>query len=144
MSGHQLHEHIGIITPFRKQVRAIAEQLGEAAYEITIDTVERFQGSERDHIIISCAVNSKRQVRLIESLAEIGGRMIDRKLNVALTRARQQVIILGNRAILEQSPQYAALIAFIQEHGIITSAEDAAIELFSFSSSTNDYAHHRH
>ena len=144
MSGHQLHEHIGIITPFRKQVRAIAEQLGEAAYEITIDTVERFQGSERDHIIISCAVNSKRQVRLIESLAEIDGRMIDRKLNVALTRARQQVIILGNRAILEQSPQYAALIAFIQEHGIITSAEDAAIELFSFSSSTNDYANHRH
>ncbi len=144
MSGHRLREHIGVITPFRKQIRAIAEQLGETAYEITIDTVERFQGSERDHIIISCAVNSKRQLRLIESLAEVDGRTIDRKLNVALTRARQQVIILGNRELLEQSPQYAALLAFIQEHGFITSAADAAIQLSSFSSSTNDYANHRH
>lgn len=117
---------VGIITPFRKQIRAIVEQLDASLrHAITVDTVERFQGSERDHIIISCAVNSRHDLRLIESVTEFDGRVIDRKLNVALTRARQQVIVIGNRDILQHSKSYAPLLAHIERHGIVLSAHQA-------------------
>lgn len=117
---------IGIITPFRKQIRAIVELLDTALrHTITVDTVERFQGSERDHIIISCAVNSPHDLRLIESVVELDGRIIDRKLNVALTRARQQVIVIGNRVILQHSKSYTSLLDHIERNGIVLSAHQA-------------------
>lgn len=144
MTNRSLSEAIGIITPFRKQIRTIAELLGDLSQEVTIDTVERFQGSERDHIIVSCAINSRQHLRLIESLTELDGRTIDRKLNVALTRARHQVIIIGNRQLLELSPHYAALIGFIEQHGIITNAAAATQELTPFLTTDEHHAHHRH
>lgn len=143
-SDRNTDQTIGIITPFRKQIRTIAELLGDFRNEVTIDTVERFQGSERDHIIISCAVNSRQHLRRMQSLTEFEGRTIDRKLNVALTRARQQVILIGNRQLLEQSPHYAALIGYIEQHGIVVSAASAAQELSPFLTSYQYHAYHRH
>ncbi|MBL7991156.1 MAG: hypothetical protein JNN25_06940, partial [Candidatus Kapabacteria bacterium] len=82
---------------------------------ITIDTVERYQGSERDIIILSFAVNFPSQVRSIQSLSLDGS--IDRKLNVALTRARERMIALGCTEALAQSPILNRFIGFVRNEG---------------------------
>lgn len=101
---------VGVITPYRAQIAMIRKTLNEqglAADEITIDTVERYQGGARDIIIISLCTNSLSQLSGMISLSEEG---VDRKLNVALTRARNYLILLGNPELLEQDPIYKALM----------------------------------
>lgn len=115
--GERFHAgSIGIITPFRAQIAAIHRHLpSELHGSITIDTVERYQGSERDIIILSFAVNFPSQVRSIQSLSLDGS--IDRKLNVALTRARERMIALGCTEALAQSPILNRFIGFVRNEG---------------------------
>ena len=101
---------IGVITPFRAQIAMIRQTLTEAGLpedEITIDTVERYQGGARKIIIISLCANSFSQMNSMISLSEEG---VDRKLNVALTRAREYLAVLGNPDLLKQDKIYAALV----------------------------------
>ncbi len=101
---------MGIITPYRAQIAQIRftlEAAGLDHFPITIDTVERYQGGARDIILISLCTNSSRQMRSLVSLSEEG---IDRKLNVALTRAREAVVLLGNPDLLRENPGYGALL----------------------------------
>ena len=103
---------IGIITPFRAQIamiRSVFSPQDEFLNNITIDTVERYQGGARNIIIISLCTNSLDKINTLTSYSDEG---VDRKLNVALTRARDQIIILGNRQILDQLPLYKALIDY--------------------------------
>ncbi len=101
---------IGIITPFRSQIALIQSLIPDYARDVIIvDTVERFQGSERDLIIISLAIHSVYHMKGIESRTEIQGKVIDRKLNVALTRARKQCIILGCPSALDHDSPYHLL-----------------------------------
>ena len=110
----QPEKAIGIIVPFRSQIAAIRSTLlrnGLAwAAMMTIDTVECYQGSQRDYIIFSTTISESYQLSLLSSVQDIGGTEVDRKLNVALTRARRQMFIVGNRPLLLQSPLYKALI----------------------------------
>jgi len=64
---------------------------------VTIDTVERFQGSERDVILVSFAVKSPLQLRAIQSINAEG---VDRKLNVAMTRAKEHLVMVGVREVV--------------------------------------------
>ena len=101
---------LGIITPYRAQIAVIRRELDESGYSampITIDTVERYQGGARDIVIISLCTNHLRQLQSLVSMSEEG---VDRKLNVALTRAREQVVLIGNREILQENEVYAALL----------------------------------
>ncbi len=101
---------IGVITPYRAQIALLQfelKKLGAIAEKITVDTVERYQGGARDIIIISTCVNSELQFQSLVSLSETG---VDRKLNVALTRAREQLIVLGNKDVLMTNPIYKALV----------------------------------
>ena len=101
---------MGIITPYRAQIAQIRFTLEAAGMDnlpLTIDTVERYQGGARDIILISLCTNSSRQMRALVSLSEEG---IDRKLNVALTRAREAVVLLGNPDLLLGNPGYGALL----------------------------------
>lgn len=101
---------IGIITPYRAQIALLQHHLkalGDIAKKITVDTVERYQGSARDIIIISTCVNSELQFQSLVSLSETG---VDRKLNVALTRAKEQLIVVGNREVLSTNEIYRALV----------------------------------
>jgi DNA replication ATP-dependent helicase Dna2 len=82
---------------------------------VSVDTVERYQGSERDIIIVSFAVNFSSQLRSIESLSP--DRNVDRKLNVALTRARQRLILLGRAQALSHSPIFRALVEHARDGG---------------------------
>ncbi len=101
---------LGIITPYRAQIAQIQQTLQEKNQNLdllTVDTVERYQGGARDIILISLCTNRVAQLQSLVSASEEG---IDRKLNVALTRARQHLIIVGNPKILEQNETYKKLM----------------------------------
>jgi DNA replication ATP-dependent helicase Dna2 len=73
--------------------------------------VERFQGSERDVIIVSFAVKNALQLRSIQSINADG---VDRKLNVMLTRAKEHLLLLGAPEVLRQSVHLGRLV---EEYG---------------------------
>ncbi|MBK8700428.1 MAG: AAA family ATPase [Saprospiraceae bacterium] len=104
-------ETIGIITPYRAQIALIRSKLGNE-HPIQIDTVERFQGGAKDIIILSLVTNRLSQLQTLVSASVEG---VDRKLNVALTRAREQLIVIGNREILETNPTYRSLLEASKE-----------------------------
>ena len=110
-------ETIGIITSFRNQMALIRKMLNETGIkqlsEIMVDTVERFQGSQKDIIIYSFCINTPGQLKMLPNIIEESGQIIDRKLNVALTRARKQLFITGNRSLLAQDLIYNRLIEHI-------------------------------
>jgi len=110
---------IGIITPFRNQIALIRKLLQETGIlelaQITVDTVERFQGSQRDVIIYSFCIKTKEQLEFLPNWLEENGKLIDRKLNVALTRARKQLHIIGNEKLLKKNPVYKRLLEYIRE-----------------------------
>ena len=113
---------VGVIVPYRNQIAAIrqeTETLGIPALEdITIDTVERYQGSQRDVIIYSFTAQCPWQLDFLTATCFVeDGHVIDRKLNVALTRARCQLFITGNEPLLRQNPIFRQLIEFIKEKG---------------------------
>ena len=108
---------IGVIVPFRNQiaaVRAAIDRLDPTLHDVTVDTVERYQGSQRDTIIYSTTVHTPAQLDFLTATtaADPSGTLIDRKLNVALTRARRHTIVIGNPALLSQAPVYAMLIGY--------------------------------
>jgi len=109
--GYPLEE-IGIITPFRAQIAAIKDGLHAENNDyiaLMVDTVERYQGSAKQVIIISFCCNSAIQFRNMISMSTDG---IDRKLNVALTRARERVLLIGDQSILGQNILYQQLLDF--------------------------------
>ena len=109
---------IGVVCMFRAQVSNVLKMLNQDLKEnILIDTVERFQGSERDFIIISSAVHNSHYIQFVQSVVDIDGCKVDRKLNVAISRARRQLIFLGNEDVLRKSEIYKKMIDFIKEKG---------------------------
>lgn len=113
---------LGIITPYRSQIALIRSELAKlsipALNDITIDTVERYQGSERDIIIYSFCVNRPWQLEQLCNLTEDNGHLIDRKLNVALTRARKQLFLIGVPQLLRQHPIYRRMLQYFDTKDI--------------------------
>ena len=116
---YDANQTIGIISPFRGQGALIRHELSllgmeEYTQHISIDTVERYQGSQRDIIIYCTTATSPALLELItdttETSAPASDRIIDRKLNVALTRARMQLFVIGIPEILEANAHYHALL----------------------------------
>ncbi len=103
-------ERIGIIVPFRNQAALVRHELTRLAIpetdEITIDTVERYQGSQRDIIIYSTVISRPYQLDIISVPITDGALQIDRKLNVAITRAKKQLFVTGNPALLKRNDIY--------------------------------------
>ena len=111
---------LGIITPYRAQVDHL-NKLAEASPVLTplkklisINTVDAFQGQERDIIAISF-VRSNND-------GEVGFLGDIRRTNVAMTRARKKLIMVGDSATLGAHPFYLELIEFVQAKEFYRSA----------------------
>jgi superfamily I DNA and/or RNA helicase len=106
---------LGIITPYRSQIALIRKELQAKGIpqlmDVSVDTVERYQGSEREVILYSFCVNYRRQLKFLSNLVEENGTLIDRKLNVALTRARKKLIVVGVVDVLNENPIYMQFIS---------------------------------
>ena len=105
----------GIITPYRGQARLIRRLLKMQHYfrklkrHITVGTVDGFQGQERDVIVISLVRdNADGNIGFLRDL---------RRMNVAITRARMKLIIVGNAETLSRHRFYRALAEHIKKHG---------------------------
>lgn len=117
---HEKHRKIsiGVITPYRSQIALIKREINDLNIpelnNISVDTVERFQGSQRDIIIYSFCINQFYQLDFLANNIEDEGQIIDRKLNVAITRAKKQLFIIGNPSILSNNLTYYRFIEFIR------------------------------
>lgn len=122
-------ESLGIIVPYRNQIVMVRHEL-QRLHEprlngLAIDTVERYQGSEREVIIYGFTVRRSHQLHLLcsQSFTE-EGRTIDRKLNVALTRAREQLVLVGNAALLGSNKMFHSLLTHCKGHGVFISQKE--------------------
>ncbi len=94
-------DDIGIISPYADQVKVIQDQT-----PVEVKTVDGFQGREKEIIIISTVrSNDDGNIGFLKDL---------RRLNVAITRAKRKLIIVGNKETLKNSPTYARLIEFVE------------------------------
>ena len=91
-------EDIGVIAPFRAQVAEISRRT-----DVTVDTVDRFQGSSEEVILVSFVATD-----------ELSGPIYDdpRRMNVALTRAKKSLVLVGDADALASEPFYERLLAW--------------------------------
>jgi len=104
---------LGVICFWKAQCNLIQHLLKEKEInrEIMVDTVERYQGSEKDIIIVSTALSKKSDLEIVS--LQTHDQKVDRKLNVAVSRARQQFILTGDPKILNYSPHYRHLLSLL-------------------------------
>jgi ATP-dependent RNA/DNA helicase IGHMBP2 len=106
---------VALITPYVAQVRLLREALGdEVARGLEIDTVDGFQGREKEAVVVDLVRSNDE--------GEIGFLADTRRMNVALTRARRFLLVVGDSATLAGHPYYAAFLAAVAARGHHTSA----------------------
>jgi ATP-dependent RNA/DNA helicase IGHMBP2 len=98
---------VAVISPYKEQVKLLKELLSGTPVEV--NTVDGFQGQERDVIYISLARSN--------SDGTIGFLSDYRRMNVAMTRAKLKLVMVGDSATLAQTPFYAELIAYAEGLG---------------------------
>ena len=103
---------VGVISPYRAQVQYLRSQLRKKEYFkpfrhlISVNTVDGFQGQERDIIVISLVrSNDEGQIGFLRDL---------RRMNVAITRARMKLIIIGDPQTMTRHPFYRKLYEYIE------------------------------
>jgi predicted DNA helicase len=100
-------ESVGVITPYRAQRDYIKELLKN--YEVEVNTVDAFQGREKDVIIFS--ITSTKDLKFVENV---------HRLNVAFTRAKKKLIVIGNLETVKQTQGLLGkFIKYIEQHGRI-------------------------
>jgi len=87
---------IGVIAPFRAQVAELSRRV-----DVTVDTVDRFQGSSKQIIVLSFVATGRLEGPLFEDT---------RRINVALTRAKKALVLVGDREALAAEPFYRRLL----------------------------------
>ncbi len=114
------HTTIGIISPYKAQVgilrhmAAKSRTLAPIRHNISINTVDGFQGQERDIILISMVRdNDQGSIGFLKDL---------RRMNVAITRAKCKLIVIGNCNTLSKNEFYRELVEYFQENGIVKEA----------------------
>jgi superfamily I DNA and/or RNA helicase len=111
---------VGVVTPWRTQIGLIRSLIGDdpVLQDLNIDTVERFQGSENDIIIVSLAVYHPAQLLMLNSPGRFGYSdedgfkeiAVDRKLLVTLSRARKQVVFMGDEGVIKGNRDYVEVV----------------------------------
>lgn len=111
---------IGLISPYKEQREWLQENLpafkpGEGKLaSLSIKTIDGFQGEERDVIYISLVRSNNRQ--------EIGFLNDLRRMNVAITRARKKLVVIGDSATVGATPFYGKFLEYCEKHGAYRSA----------------------
>ena len=102
---------VALIAPYSEQVRLLASEfeaeLKTSPSNLQVQTIDSFQGQERDVVVISLVRSNERR--------EIGFLRDYRRMNVAITRARFRLIVLGDSATLSNDPFYDTLISWCME-----------------------------
>lgn len=113
-----VQKDMGIVAPYRVMIHSLKKSIDD----ISIDTVERYQGSERDTIILCFPLKDINGLRHLQSLN--ADESVDRKLNVALSRARNRLIVIGNSKICSSSAHFAKLYDNIRLNGRILNIQE--------------------
>ena len=126
-----IKDDLGIIVPYRMQIAAVRTAIRLRGIEdsdaIAIDTVERYQGSERKVIIYGFTAQTPFQLNFLASSSTWEtGSLIDRKLNVAMTRAREHLVLVGNAALLSEDYTFYKLIRYCKTVGAFLEVESKA------------------
>ena len=101
---------IGIITPYAGQVRAIRDALPERNDSVEVHTVDGYQGREKEVIIFSCVRSN--------SDGTVGFLSDERRLNVALTRAKRGLIVIGDPDTLRNDETWASWLDYIRSRNL--------------------------
>ncbi|WP_031530605.1 AAA domain-containing protein [Dyadobacter crusticola] len=115
---------IAIISPYKEQINILKEQLQHACFpadylaRIAVNTIDSFQGQERDVVYISMTRSNTE--------GEIGFLADIRRMNVAMTRARKKLVVIGDSATLSVLPFYTEFIAYAEGLGAYQSAWEFA------------------
>ena len=104
----ELKEWVGVITPYDDQLDLLRRALGEL---VEINTVDGFQGREKEIILISFVRSNKEKI--LGFLSDL------RRLNTAITRAKRKLICVGDSETLKIHTVYARFIEFIREKGVL-------------------------
>jgi superfamily I DNA and/or RNA helicase len=120
---------IGILSPYREQVNYIEEMIredadlapmllpqpdGQNGLRLTVNTIDGFQGQERDVIYISLVrSNAKNDIGFLSDY---------RRMNVAMTRARKLLVVVGDSATIGNNPFYARLLEYCEQEGMYETA----------------------
>jgi len=107
-------EAVAVITPYNAQVRLLRRRLRPTFPDLEIGTVDGFQGREKDAIVISTVRSNRR--------GDVGFLADERRMNVAVTRARRHVAIVADSATVSNHPFLGRLVGYCQEQGEYRSA----------------------
>lgn len=137
-SGFDAASSVGVIVPYRNQISTVRSAIGNLCQSegikgldgITIDTVERYQGSQRDLIIYGFTAKRYYQLDFLtanEYFDATDGAVIDRKLNVAMTRARKCLVMVGCDSLLAHDITFYKLMEYCRHAKCFFRAGDGGI-----------------
>ena len=109
---------IGVVSPYSVQVKHLRDSLKELISEKDIQTIDGFQGQERELIIISLVRSN--------SDGKIGFLQDYRRMNVALTRAKKKLIVIGDSATIGNDSFFNAFLSYVEKEGTYKSAWEFA------------------
>jgi superfamily I DNA and/or RNA helicase len=104
---------VGVISPYRAQVELLQETFADVS-QVSVNTIDSFQGQERDVIYMSLVRSNPK--------SEIGFLKDYRRMNVAMTRARKKLVIIGDSATLGNDRFYGDFLSYAEEIGAYKSA----------------------
>ncbi|KAF0292151.1 DNA-binding protein SMUBP-2 [Amphibalanus amphitrite] len=116
-------DQIGVITPYRAQSTRVRGLLCQRYLEeVDVQTVDGFQGREKEAIIVSLVISKKRGLRFVAN---------KRRINVAITRARRQLVIVCDTKLMSQDKDIQSLLDYMRQNGNVWTARDYAADLSS-------------
>uniref|UniRef100_K7E1I3 RNA helicase n=1 Tax=Monodelphis domestica TaxID=13616 RepID=K7E1I3_MONDO len=123
--GRLSPQNVGVISPYRKQVEKIYQCITKLdkdlknldnIKDLKVGSVEEFQGQERSVLLVSTVRSSQSFVQM-DSDFNLGFLRNPKRFNVAVTRAKALLIIVGNPLLLYQDPEWNTFLRFCKKHG---------------------------
>ena len=107
-------EDLAVIAPYGAQVRRLREELDVPGLEV--DSIDGFQGREKEAVVLSLVRSN--------AIGEVGFLADVRRMNVALTRARRKLVVVGDSATLSVVPFYQRLFEYFEANGAYSTVWD--------------------